>query len=105
MQKTFVDAATQVEPQVLIRSKSGDGFRKTRLLFTVVGSGTLYVDKDPGVTQETGVPFVEGVYGSDELLIRDETLYAVAADGEEIDVRYITQGAGSSADDSVDDED
>lgn len=105
MQKTFVPVADQSEPQILVRSTGGDYSRRSRVLFTVVGEGTLWVDNKSNVTQETGVPFVAGVYGSDEGLWANETLYAVAGDGEEIDARIMLQGGPATFDDSADDND
>lgn len=103
MQKTFVDADTQTEPQILAHSNNGDYSRKTRVLFAIVGAGTIWVDNKADVTSDTGIPFSEGVYGSDEGLWSNETLYAVASDGEEVDVRIMIQGAGGTIDDSADD--
>ncbi len=80
-------------PQVLATSEGGDVGRATRVAFTVVGAGTIWVDKDDSVSEETGMPFTEGVYGSDEFLRAGETLYAVASSGEEVDVRVLKQGA------------
>lgn len=103
MQKTFVDEATQTEPQILVRSTGGDYSRKTRTTFTVVGEGTIWVDNKSDVSSDTGVPFTEGVYGSDEMMWANETLYAVASDGESVDVRILLQGAPATFDDSADD--
>lgn len=87
MQKTITGT-----PTVIARSSGGDYSRKSRLLFTVVGAGTVYICSDPNVTPATGVPVSAGQYVSDEGLWNGETIYGVTA-GESVDLRFLPLGA------------
>lgn len=76
----------------LFESLSGGSDRQTRVLVTVVGDGTVYIDSDPAVTSDTGVPLVAGQFYADDFMNARESIYAVAETGT-VDVRIMALGA------------
>lgn len=88
MQVTVTDTVA-----ALVTSRNGDEDRPSRVLITVVGAGTLYVDTVATGDDTTMVPLVEGQFAAEVDMRAGEVIYARAGDGESVDVRIMPSGS------------
>jgi hypothetical protein len=85
MQSTVGTTAKNV-----ITSTNGDVNRPSKILFTVVGDGTIYIEHNTTASASTSVPMVEGQYADADLYAGD--IISMVSDGS-VDVRIFASGA------------